>query len=68
LRIRKAKGMTQNEVVAKMQILGSNLSVYSYNKIERGTRNLKITDLVGLKTVFEVEYSEFFVGIEPGQA
>ena len=63
LRIRKMRNMTQNDVIAKMQILGSNLSVTAYSKIEHGIRNIKVTDLVGLKNVFNVDYSEFFVAI-----
>lgn len=62
-RIRAIKGLTQEETVAKLQVLGSPLSRSTYALIELGKGNIYVNDLVGLQQVFGVEYAEFFKGI-----
>lgn len=63
LKLRKASGLSQYELVAKMQLLGSTLSRSTYAKIELGDRNIKVTDIVALQKIYNVDYSEFFKGI-----
>lgn len=63
VRLRKASGFSQYELVAEMQLLGSSMSRSTYAKIERGERNIKATDLVCLKEIFNVDFSEFFRGV-----
>lgn len=58
--IRMARNMTQMQVVEKMQLLGSSMSRSTYANIESGRRNIKASDLKALKTIFDVDYSEFF--------
>ena len=61
--IRVSKGLTQDEVIAGLQLLGSPLHRVSYAQIESGRNNVFVTDLVAMKQFFEVEYSEFFQDI-----
>lgn len=63
LRLRNDKGLSQYELVAEMQLLGSSMSRSTYAKIERGERNIKVTDLVALQKIYGVAYEEFFRGI-----
>lgn len=63
LRLRKASGLSQYELVAEMQLLGSTISRSTYAKIERGERNIKVTDLVALQNIYNVDFAEFFTGI-----
>ena len=63
LRLRKASGLSQYELVAKMQLLGSTMTRSTYAKIELGDRNIKATDIVALQKIYNVDYSEFFMGI-----
>ena len=58
--IRMARNMTQMQVVEKMQLLGSSMSRSTYANIESGRRYIKASDLKALKTIFDVDYSEFF--------
>lgn len=58
--IRMNKNMTQIEVVAQMQLMGSNMSRSTLANIETGRRNIKASDLKLLKTIFDVTYEEFF--------
>lgn len=62
-KIRKAKGYTQEQTVAKLQLLGSPISRSTYSLIEMGRGNIFISDLVGLQQIFNVDYSEFFENI-----
>lgn len=60
VRLRKASGLSQYELVAEMQLLGSSMSRSTYAKIERGERNIKATDLVCLRKIYNADFSEFF--------
>ena len=62
-RIRNSCQLTQEQTVAKLQVLGSPLSRSTYSLIELGRGNIYISDLVGLKKIFNVEYEEFFENI-----
>lgn len=63
-KIRKMKGMTQEQTVAKLQLLGSPISRSTYSLIEMGRGNIFISDLIGLKQIFNVDFQDFFDGIE----
>lgn len=58
--IRMAKGMTQAEVVAQLQLKGSTMSRSTLANIESCRRNIKASDLKLLKDIFNVDYDEFF--------
>lgn len=64
-RIRKNRGLTQNDVCAKMAILGRPMLQSTYAQIESGVRNIFVSDLIVLKRIFRVEYSAFFENLEP---
>lgn len=58
--IRMKKNMTQQEVISKLQLMGSIMSRSTLANIETGRRNIKASDLKALQTVFDVDYKEFF--------
>ena len=66
-KIRLAKGFTQEQTVAKLQLLGSPLTRGTYSLIELGRGNIYISDLVGLKQIFDLDYADFFAGIPPAR-
>ena len=66
-RIRLACGLTQEQTIARLQVLGSPISRSTYSLIEMGRGNIYANDLVGLKTVFNVNYEDFFEGIKPSR-
>lgn len=57
--IRIEKKLTQEQVVAKLQLMGSNMSRSTLANIEVGRRNIKASDLRALKTLFDVDYDMF---------
>lgn len=59
-RVRKIKNMTQEQIVAKMQLRGSTISRSTLANIETGRRNIKASDLKLLKLILDVNYDEFF--------
>ena len=61
--LRLKHGMSQYKLVEKMQLLGGTISRSTYSKIELGTGNLKVTDLVALKRIYGIDYMDFFEGI-----
>lgn len=63
-RIRKAKGMTQDDVVRELQLYGRGISIAHFGHIEQGRKNIRDIDLVLLHKIFQVNYEEFFAGIE----
>lgn len=62
-KIRIQKNLTQEQTVAKLQLLGSPISRSTYSLIEMGRGNIFISDLVGLQQIFCVDFKEFFDGI-----
>ncbi len=66
-RIRNSCGLSQEQTISKLNLLGSPLSRSTYSLIELGRCNLFVSDLVGLQKVFGVDYSEFFKGISPAR-
>lgn len=58
--IRMRKNMTQEEVAAQLQLMGSMMSRSTLANIETGRRNVKASDLRALKQILDTDYSEFF--------
>lgn len=61
--LRTKSGLTQEQTVTKLQLLGSPISRSTYSLIEMGRGNIFVSDLVGLKQIFNADYSDFFEGI-----
>lgn len=59
-KMRLEKNFTQDQLVAKMQIHGSNISRSTLANIEAGNRNIKASDLKMIKEVLNVPYGSFF--------
>lgn len=62
--LRLANKYTQEQVVAKLQLLGIEISRGTYSQIECGISHIKVEVLLGLCKVFHCEPNDFFEGIE----
>lgn len=60
---RKANKLTQEQVIAKMQVLGIEISRSSYAQIECGMYNIKVSELLALTEIFNVSVADFFDGM-----
>lgn len=63
--LREQFGYSQYKLVVKLQLMGSNMSRSTYSKIENGNRNIRISDFLALKQIYDVDFSAFFVGLLP---
>ncbi|MCL2461394.1 MAG: helix-turn-helix domain-containing protein [Defluviitaleaceae bacterium] len=61
--MRIGKKLSQDEVVAKLQLMGLIISRSTYAKIETNRMNIRISELKALKIIFNVDYNDFFEGI-----
>ena len=62
-RIRKGKKFTQEQVTAKLQLMGFDITRSIYSQIECGTYNIKVTELLALKEIYDTDFEDLFSGI-----
>lgn len=55
--------MTQDQVVAKLQLMGLNISKSTYAKLETNRMNIRVSELVALREIFHAEFNDFFAGL-----
>ena len=58
--LREQRGLKQTDVIARLQLLGVEISVYSYSKIETGKQNPTVSLLKVLTEIFQCDYNAFF--------
>lgn len=61
--LRKRSRLTQEQVVARLQLQGLEISRSSYSQIECGTYNIRVSELIALAELFQADYNEFFKGL-----
>lgn len=61
--LRLARGMTQLQVIAKMNLMGLDIQQGNYSKIENNRSNIRISELAALQKIFDVEFNDFFAGL-----
>lgn len=59
-RLRKSMNIRQNDMVARLQINGIDISVYSYNRIEKGTQNPTVSFLFACCHILECDMNMIF--------
>ncbi|ERH79271.1 XRE family transcriptional regulator [Listeria monocytogenes serotype 4bV str. LS642] len=59
-RLRNNSKMTQDQVVAKMNIMGLNISKSTYAKLETNRMNIRVSEFVALKIIFDANFNDFF--------
>lgn len=57
-RLRRERGLTQEQLVARLQLRGSAMSRSTYSKIETESRNIKASDLFALSEILGVALEE----------
>ena len=62
--LRNASRMTQEQVAAKLQLRGFDISRSIYSQIECGIHNIRVDELIALKQIFGVTYDDFFTPLE----
>lgn len=62
-KIRRQNHLTQEQTIIKMQLLGIEISRSIYSQIECGVYNIKVTELLALSQIFQVDIGDFFEGM-----
>lgn len=62
-RLRRNANMTQDQVIAHLQLMGIEISKSTYAKLETNRMNIKVSELVALSKIFNTDISEFFAGL-----
>ena len=57
---RKLKGFTQDQAIAKLQLMGVEISRSTYAKIETNRINVRTSELIALASIFDVDINFFF--------
>ena len=60
-RLRQRKKLTQEQVAAKLQVRGCDVTRSALAKIEVGQRLVYVDELKALREIFDVSYEELFV-------
>lgn len=61
--LRRQAHLTQEQVVAQLQLKGLETSRSSYSQIECGTYNIRVSELAALAELFQVDFNAFFQDI-----
>lgn len=62
-RLRKKTGLTQDQTVAKLQLMGLEISKSTYAKLETNRMNIRVSELVALSRIFGAQFNDFFDGL-----
>ncbi|TEB16152.1 anaerobic benzoate catabolism transcriptional regulator [Pelotomaculum sp. FP] len=57
---RNAKGMTQEQLSAQLQVCGCDISRGTLAKIEAGIRHISVKELNAVKAILDIAYDDFF--------
>ena len=61
--IRYANKLTQDQVIAKLNLMGISMSKSTYAKLETNLMNIKVSELVALAKIFHTDINAFFSGL-----
>lgn len=61
--LRKASNLTQEQVVAQLQLRNLPTSRSIYSQIENGTYNIRISELIALTEIFHTDFNTIFNGL-----
>lgn len=62
-KLRKAANLTQEQVIAQLQLRNLSTSRSAYSQMESGTYNIKISELIALAEIFHTDYNTIFKGL-----
>ena len=59
-KVRRKNKMTQDAVLTKLQLMNIPISKSTYAKIETNRMNIKVSELIALKIIFNASFDDFF--------
>lgn len=58
---RLIKNLTQEQVSVQLQLRGFNVSRSTYSAIENGRYSIRVSELVALSEILQVDYNALFI-------
>ena len=55
--------LKQDQVIAKLNLMGISMSKSTYAKLETNRMNIKVSELVALAKIFHTDINTFFSGL-----
>lgn len=62
--LRQKTKLTQDQTIAQMHLMGLSISKSTYAKLETNRMNIRVSELVALKIIFNAEFNDFFSGLQ----
>ncbi len=62
--LRNAAGLTQEQVIAQMQIRGFSISRSIYSQMESGAYNIRVSELAALAEIYHTDFNTIFKGLD----
>lgn len=62
-RLRHAAGLSQEQVTARLQVMGLPISRKVLSQMELGEYSVRISVLLGLKEIYNASFDDFFEGL-----
>lgn len=63
-KLRRRSHLTQEQVVARLQLQDIEISRSIYSQIECGTYSIRVSELIALAELFQVDYNAFFEDLQ----
>lgn len=57
---REQSKLKQTDIVKKLQLVGIDISIYSYNRIEKGTQNPTVSFLLAMCSMLDCDMNDLF--------
>lgn len=61
--LRLRSGLSQEEVAARLQVMGFTISREVISQMERGCHNIRVSILLALKDIYHASFDEFFTNL-----
>jgi len=61
--LRLRSGLSQEDVAARLQIMGFSISREIISQMERGCHNIRVSVLIALKDIYHASFDDFFKGL-----
>ena len=62
--LRKKCKLTQEQVATKLQLLDCDITRSIYSRYETGELNIRVSDLIALKKIYNCQYNDFFIDLD----
>ncbi len=59
-KLRVKAGLTQEETVIKLELMGHRITRSIYSQMEAGQYNVRISEIKALKEIFKASYEDLF--------